>query len=371
MAKNPLDIGKKIYEVIEQLFGKAFARNMIGRESNVVKPTFFDNNAPTKNIYSKKALNDEKLLDLAEEKIMEYAPSILANKNLSEQMNFLENAQQLLLKRKGVDVDTSKAAPKKEGEIVDIKTGKAVDEEGIMSLKEDLGIPEGIDPKSTMGKAITEAGTIKRQMEGILKKAEDTLPEGEGPSKDIFQEGKRRAVIRKILLKDDRIDLPEDIEKSLRNFDDLRGGADPAMDPLELYNKFYKRDIDKLDKLDDIIEVAENEVKAADEFLKDTKFDLVDEDLGDKLKNLPDDIDPDAMATGGRVGFKSGLSKELIDKMVAKFLKENPDELMKASEIALPESSLRRMLFKDFEERIKGKTRTEEADGGLTYLMGL
>jgi hypothetical protein len=74
------------------------------------------------------------------------------------------------------------------------------------------------------------------------------------------------------------------------------------MDPLNVYNRFYKRDIDKLDKLDDIIDVAENEVKAADEFLKDTKFDLVEQDLGDKLKNLPDDIDPDAMAEGGRPG---------------------------------------------------------------------
>ena len=81
-----------------------------------------------------------------------------------------------------------------------------------------------------------------------------------------------------------------------------RGGGKEEMDPLNVYNRFYKRDIDKLDKLDDIIDVAENEVKAADEFLKDTKFDLVEQDLGDKLKNLPDDIDPDAMAEGGRPG---------------------------------------------------------------------
>ena len=40
-----------------------------------------------------------------------------------------------------------------------------------------------------------------------------------------WQEGKRRAVIRQILLKDDRIDLPEDVRKSLKNYDDLRGGG--------------------------------------------------------------------------------------------------------------------------------------------------
>ena len=154
-----------------------------------------------------------------------------------------------------------------------------------------------------MGKAITEAGTIKRQSDDTLKKAVDTFFGGmRGPSKDMVMEGKRRAVIRKILLKDDRINLPEDIKKSLENYDDLRGGGKEEMDPLNVYNRFYKRDIDKLDKLDDIIDVAENEVKAADEFLKDTKFDLVEQDLGDKLKNLPDDIDPDAMAEGGRPG---------------------------------------------------------------------
>ena len=45
-----------------------------------------------------------------------------------------------------------------------------MDEEGIMSLKEDLGIPEGIDPRSTMGKAIIEAGTIKDNQTIHLKK---------------------------------------------------------------------------------------------------------------------------------------------------------------------------------------------------------
>ena len=375
MAKNPIDIGKRIYEVIQQLFGKAFARNMIGTETNVIKPVFMDRNAPTKNIYPNKAFTDEKLLDLAEEKIMEYAPSILANKNLKEQMNFLENAQKLLMKRKGVD--TSKTVPDKEADVIDITTKKPMDEKGIMSLKEDLGIPEGIDPESTMGKAIKEAGILKREtkkmsdeMDSTLAKAADAFF-GSMPNKNTVMEGKRRAVIRKILLKDDRINLPENVEKSLRNYDDLRGGADESMDPLEIFNKYYERDLDKLDKLDEIIDVAENEVKAADEFLKDTNFDLVEKDLGDKLKDLPDDIDPDAMATGGRVGFKQGLSKELIDKMVTKFIKENPDELMKASEIAMPEKTLRRMIFKDFEDRLKGKTRTEEAGGGLTYLMGL
>ena len=56
------------------------------------------------------------------------------------------------------------------------------------------------------------------------------------------QEGKRRAVIRQILLKDTRIDLPEDVRKSLANYDDLRGGGDQNMDPLKVFENYYERD---------------------------------------------------------------------------------------------------------------------------------
>ena len=98
------------------------------------------------------------------------------------------------------------------------------------------------------------------------------------PSKNTVMEGKRRAVIRKILLKDDRINLPEDVEKSLRNYDDLRGGGKEEMDPLNIFDKYYKRDTDKLETLDSIIDTAENEVKAADEFkFLEDGFDLVED----------------------------------------------------------------------------------------------
>ena len=38
------------------------------------------------------------------------------------------------------------------------------------------------------------------------------------------------------------------------------------MDPLTIFDTYYKRDTDKLETLDSIIDTAENEVKAADEF---------------------------------------------------------------------------------------------------------
>ena len=125
------------------------------------------------------------------------------------------------------------------------------------------------------------------------------------PSKDVVMEGKRRAVIRKILLSDERITLPKEVRTSLENYDDLRGGGTKEMDPLTIFDTYYKRDTDKLETLDSIIDTAKNERDAAGEFkFLEDGFDLKkpEKDLGDKLKDLPDDIDPDAMAEGGRPG---------------------------------------------------------------------
>ena len=55
--------------------------------------------------------------------------------------------------------------------------------------------------------------------------------------------------------------------------------------------------------------------KEAAQRLRDKK----EKDLGDKLKDLPDDIDPDAMATGGRVGFSAGGIKALLKLINDKF----------------------------------------------------
>ena len=49
------------------------------------------------------------------------------------------------------------------------------------------------------------------------------------------------------------------------------------MDPLNIFDTYYKRDENKLNKLDDIIDVSENEFKASDEFLKEDQFDLIED----------------------------------------------------------------------------------------------
>ena len=302
----------KILEVLRKLYGKEFVSKTIGTRANVVKPKEFDTNAPTKNIYSKDAFRDAKLQGIVDEKIQEYTPFIFSNKNAREQMNFLENAEQLLKQKKkdfGVtDQLESVKKQKPEAEVVDIKTGKKA--EGIETLKEDLGLPPEVDPKSQMGKALLES---KRNFKAMDDDMDDTLGKavdaffGTKNTAKTFMEGRRRPIIRQILSEEDIIqrNLSEQDYDDLLFGKDLDKGADPNKDPFKYLDKYFVRDEDKLDMLDDIIDEMPGSTPAeiSAEFKKRTGgLKPKDPDLGDKLKDLPDDIDPDAMAEGGRPG---------------------------------------------------------------------
>ena len=302
----------KILEVLRKLYGKEFVSKTIGTRANVVKPKEFDTNAPTKNIYSKDAFRDAKLQGIVDEKIQEYAPFIFSNKNAREQMNFLENAEQLLKQKKkdfGVtDQLKSVKKQKPEAEVVDIKTGKKA--EGIETLKEDLGLPPEVDPKSQMGKALLES---KRNFKAMDDDMDDTLGKavdaffGTKNTAKTFMEGRRRPIIRQILSEEDIIqrNLSEQDYDDLLFGKDLDKGADPNKDPFAYLNKYFIRDEDQLDILDDIIDEMPGSTPAeiSEEFKKRTGgLKPKDPDLGDKLKDLPDDIDPDALAEGGRPG---------------------------------------------------------------------
>ena len=376
---NPVDIGARIYKVLTQIFGKSFTNRMVGTQSNVIKPAALDTNAPTNDIYSKKAFNNPETLDLVEEKIMEYAPSILANKNMKQKMNFLENAENLLKakqKQKGTDMpglktETETGLTKKGAEILDIKTGKKA--EGIEQLKEDLGLPEGMSPKSGIGKTTSELKRLGKEKEILDKdvmKAIDDAMEGffktTSRTTDLMEEGQRRAVVRQILLMDDRVNLPADIKKRLANMEDLRGDTD--VDPLKILNEYYVRDEKQFGLLDNIIENAKNPKEAAEEFLKQGgKFDLkVTEELSELLKKADDDPDIPEMAEGGRIGYASGTSASITEIM--SLIETLPfDQRLQFLQMLPP--SVRA----EVEERLnmaKGG-RIGFKNAGLSYLMGL
>ena len=377
MARNPIDIGARIYKVLTQLFGKSFTNRMVGTQSNVIKPAALDTNAPTTDIYSKKAFNNPEMLDLVEEKIMEYAPSILANKNMKQKMNFLENAENLLRakqKQKGPDmpgIDTETGLTKKGAEIVDIKTRK--EPEGIEQLQEELGLPEGIGPKSGLGKTLQETKRLGKEKEilekdtmSMIDKVMEDFFKTTSRTTDLMEEGKRRAVVRQILLKDDRINLPADLKKRIANMEDLRGDTDA--DPLKVLNDYYVRDDKQFDTLDNVIENATDPKEAAEEFLKQGgKFDLkVKEELSELLKKADDDPDIPEMAEGGRIGYSSGTSASIIEIM--SLIETLPFDKRLQFLQMLPPS-----VRAEVEERLnmaKGG-RIGFKNAGLSYLMGL
>ena len=384
----------RLLELLRSMFGQSYLNRIIGTKTNISKPIKLDKNSPFK-LYSDSAFDDPDVLKFIEKKLAEYGPYALSNKNMSEVKNFEMNAQRYLNKKQPKKESTVKSVAesmfgplgksdkpvqKPEAEIIDIRTQEKVKPEGIMLLKDELGLPEGVEPGSMADKAIKESVEYKTKQQGVKSvldedyvppKRELTLEEEEAlenmnnmmaKNYSAMQEGKRRAVIRQILLKDTRIDLPEDVRKSLANYDDLRGGGDPDMDPLKIFENYYERDNEILGTLDGIIDTAENEFKAADTFLaaKDNfkvKKPVVRESLDDEAVEISETSelpDPDEFSTGGRVGFSQGGIKALMAMMNKKFGKgavKTADEVKLTDEMLFEKDKKRALEeLKDYKE---------------------
>jgi len=377
----------ELLKILQELFGKSYLNKVIGTGTNVSKPIKLDKNSPFK-LYSDSAFKDPEVLAFIEKKLSEYGPYALSNKNMSEVKNFEMNARRLLNAKKPKEESTVKNVvesmfgplgkkTKPEAEIVDIRTKEKVDDTGIMKLKSEVGLPEGVEPGSLADRAIKDSAQYKMDQQGVTSlldedyKPPKTTTLNEDEIADIGARGysarteaQRRAVVRQILLKDARIDLPEGVRKSLAGYEDLQRGADQNLDPLKVFENYYERDNDVLANLDGIIDTSKNEIEAADTFLSmennfKVKKPLVREslddeavemeetkDLGERLEDLPDDIDPDALAEGGRPGFASGgikFLKEMINKKFGKDTMKTADEV-KVTDEMLFEKDKRRLL---------------------------
>ena len=270
-------------QLLIRLFGRDYVNRAIGTRTNVSKPIQLDQNSPFK-LYSDDAYNNPKARQLIEDKIAEYGPFALSNKNASEVANFEMNARRLLeAKNKEFGItdrlkETRTTKPKPEADVIDIETKKKVDEKGLGSLRDDFGLPQGVDPKSERGKLIQElqrstAGSKKA--EELAKNIVDDMLGPFGGTKDLMREGQRRAVVRQIMLKDKRLDLPANEFDDLLYSRDLQRGTD-AKDPLELFDKYYTRNNTKFDALDNIIDGSRSPEEAAEEFMKEFDgFDIV------------------------------------------------------------------------------------------------
>ena len=194
-----------LLQLLAKLFGKSYLNKIMGTRTNVAKPIRMDNNSPFKK-YSDDAFNDPKALDYIENKIDEYGPYALSNKNPQELANFEANAKRLLAAKNRQTGTTPGMAesmkPKPEAEIIDIGTGKKIDEEGIMTLKK-------------------RAPQIDTKASANLEEDIAKLTEREARAYSANIESFRRPIIRQMLLKDTKIKLPDDVRKSLENKMDL------------------------------------------------------------------------------------------------------------------------------------------------------
>jgi hypothetical protein len=370
--------------ILKALFGKDFFTKILGTRTNVAKPIKFDKDSPFKK-YSDDAFKDPKVLDYIEKKIREYAPYALSNRNKGEVVNFELNAKRLLEAKnkqtgstKGMAQSIAEAMfgplgkqvekTSPETNIIDLKTQQPVSEKGIATLKSEVGLPEGVEPGSMADKAIKESAEYKMDQQGVESlldpkyKSPKTTTIAEDEATDMVadigakafsaaDEARRRPVIRTLLLSDTRLNLPDEVRDSLINMKDLKRGADPKMDPLEVFREYYNVVDEDLFKLEEAIDSFADPLEAIDSFQKGGGFKLKkpmvresldDEavemsetkDLGDTLKDLPDDIDPDALAEGGRPGYKFGKVAKLRDLVNKKFGK---DTMKTADEVKLTE----------------------------------
>ena len=326
-------------QLLIRLFGRDYVNRAIGTRTNVSKPIQLDQNSPFK-LYSDDAYNNPKARQLIEDKIAEYGPFALSNKNASEVANFKMNARRLLeAKNKEFGItdrlkETRTTKPKPEADVIDIETKKKVDEKGLGSLRDDFGLPEGVDPKSERGKLIQElqrstAGSKKA--ESLAKNIVEDMFGPLGATKDLMREGQRRAVVRQIMLKDKRLDLPANEFDDLLYSRDLQRGTD-AKDPLELFDKYYTRNNTKFDALDGIIDGSRTPEEAADEFMKEFDgFDIV----------APAKPEP---------RFREGLDDEAVEIAEREAFENEVDEL---------------------DEFLDDTPRDDKAKGGLADILGV
>ena len=142
-----------------------------------------------------------------------------------------------------------------------------------------------------------------------------------------MQTGQSRSIAREILLKDTRLNLPDDVISSLRSKYDLAKGADQKWDPLELMKKYYGK---SMTNYDDFLNSVNLNISTPGEYA-----DMV-------LKHIK--LTPSLTFAGGGLAEilqvpRSGYSKGRLVKGALAILnrnKKNADYMFKASDNVSP-----------------------------------
>ena len=295
-------MGKTLLQMLADIFGKNIFSKTIGTRTNVIKLPSADKRRLFKNDLDINRATESQTETIKKE-LEDLIPDI-PKMNDMEKMTLEGNVRRLY--NKLFPQETS-------GEVIDIATKKKVTGEGLESLKEKAGIPEGVEPGSLMdrlNKAVQKLQGQKEKLDLQLKEMESPLK----PSGMDLTTGLTRTAARKIL---DRsgIKVPD------------------KADPIEVFEKNFGGDalMDVKDVAEEMIELERmgKSTKSMDDILeKSGMFDikknpdapkgLTDEEL-EKILKSKKPTEPEEFNTGGRVhakgGYIAGLGKSLYQMM--------------------------------------------------------
>jgi len=201
--------------------------------------------------------------------------------------------------------------------------------------REDLPVKESMKLYSEAYDYLTELNRLNRPSPG---KGQLSVTIG-GETKNMTPEGIMNLLMGKGKAKDVNIGTAPKTTKT-------KPAVDPELQKSEDQKQMFLDFEDRIETEAEMLARMKRQNKESVERLKKKK----EKDLGDKLKDLPDDIDPDAMAQGGRIGFKegSGMSRRTFLKLlgglasiplVGKFLKPAA-KASKAVEVASKSSGV-------------------------------
>jgi len=295
-------MGKTLLQMLADIFGKNIFSKTIGTRTNVIKLPSADKRRLFKNDLDIGRATEGQTETIKKE-LEEIIPDI-PKMNDMEKLTLEGNVRRLY--NKLFPQETS-------GEVIDIATKKKVTGEGLESLKEKAGIPEGVEPGSLMDRLNKSIQKLQAQKEAFDQQLKD-MPSPLKPSGMDLTTGLTRTAARKIL---DRsgIKVPD------------------KADPIEVFEKNFGGDalMDVKDVAEEMIELERmgKSTKSMDDILEksgmfnikknpDAPKGLTDEELEKTLKSKKP-TEPEEFNTGGRVhaagGYIAGLGKSLYKMM--------------------------------------------------------
>ena len=301
-------MGKTLLQMLADIFGKNIFSKTIGTRTNVIKLPSADKRRLFKNDLDIGRATEGQTETIKKE-LEEIIPDI-PKMNDMEKLTLEGNVRRLY--NKLFPQETS-------GEVIDIATKKKVTGEGLESLKEKAGIPEGVEPGSLMDRLNKSIQKLQAQKEAFDQQLKD-MPSPLKPSGMDLTTGLTRTASRKIL-------------------DKLGIKVPDKADPIEVFEKNFGGHIlmDVKDVAEEMIELERmgKSLKSMDEILEksglfnikknpDAPKGMSKEEIKSKDPKLYDLLygkgDPDdVFATGGRVhakgGYIAGLGKKAWDIM--------------------------------------------------------